>query len=79
MPQTTDALRNLMHKWFGFEADSEAWLFLASHGFTQNRWVISPPVPAHNISYTEWLCIRYLVEEWDWAFAGSQHSFDLGE
>jgi hypothetical protein len=73
MPQTTDALRALMEKWFGADyEDFGATKFLKSHGYTQVDGIIVRPTPAHNVSMDEWYCIRYLIEEWDFDFQKSE-------
>lgn len=75
MPSCSDALRDLMRKWFNRDGDCvDEWKviqFLMSHGFTETNGMIKPPVPAHNMSTIEWFCIRYLVEEWDYDFLGT--------
>lgn len=70
MPKATEELRELMERWFGDPIDINGPLrFLASHGFYERRnGVLTPPVPAHNVSHDEWLCIAFLVDEWDFAW-----------
>jgi hypothetical protein len=74
MPSTTQALRDLMVRWFPEDergsTDGMVLAFLESRGFKEKSGMLYPPVPAHNVSAIEWLCIRYLVEEWDYAFIG---------
>lgn len=69
MPQTTDELRALMGRWFGDEVDTKGpWRFLESHGFTEDRGIISPPTPSHNVSREELACLRFFAEEWDYDY-----------
>lgn len=67
MPQSSDEMRALMHKWFGNEIDEAGPIkFLVSHGYVlchDYHWEL--PVPAHRISREEWACIKFLIEEWD--------------
>lgn len=69
MPQTTDELRSLMREWFGDEvSDWGPMRFLMSHGFTEQAGMWKPPVPYHNVNREELACLRFLVEEWDYAY-----------
>lgn len=66
MPQTTDELRALMGRWFGDEIDDgKPTDFLIAHGYTCDKGMWYPPVPAHNPSREEFACLRFLHEEWD--------------
>jgi len=69
MPQALDEQRSLMEKWFGDPVDMFGPLtFLVSHGFTDDRGMIRPPVPSHALSKEEAECIDFLCDEWDFAW-----------
>jgi hypothetical protein len=59
-----------MERWFGDSVDLTGPLrFLRSHGFVERgNGLLAPPVSAHNVSHDEWLCIAFLVDEWDFAW-----------
>ena len=73
MPQATEELRELMERWFGDPISEIGPLeFLRSHGFIERpNGVLAPPVPSHNVSHDEWRCIAFMVQEWDFAWFGS--------
>lgn len=69
MPQTTDALRALMKRWFGDPVATHGpILFLESHGWTEEGGLFIPPVSHHNVSREELACLRFLAEEWDYSY-----------
>lgn len=73
MPQTSKDVQQIIDRWFPrkehlpYETqDNHCMAYLESHGWKLTRlfeW--EPPVPAHTVSYFEWICIKYLIEEWD--------------
>lgn len=70
MPSASDELRDIMQRWFGDEVDCRGPIkFLASHGFKELRGIIIPPVPSHTLSEEECICIKFLVDEWDFGYA----------
>lgn len=74
MPQATDELRGLMEKWFGDPIDDGPPMrFLFSRGYSEDRGLIRPPVPAHTVSCEEYACIAFMRDEWDYSFAGSAY------
>lgn len=68
MPQASDDLRDLMGLMFGDRiSDGPPTEFLVSRGYqVQPGWTWLPPSPDHIVSEKEWLCISFLVDEWDW-------------
>lgn len=76
MPQTSDCMRALMLKWFGNEIDGPV-LFLESHGYVlRSDWRWDKPCSSHSISYEEFQCIRFLIEEWDFGGVVSGPTFN---
>lgn len=69
MPQASDELQDLMKKWFDSIMDDQPRAFLLSHGFTEARGFIRPPVPSHSLSHEEYCCLLFLHDEWDYAYA----------
>lgn len=48
-----------------FESDTDAWEFLAEHGFKEDYFMIK--IPTHRkITEDEIDAINYLLNEWDW-------------
>jgi hypothetical protein len=72
MPTATDKLREQMTRWFGGIDCYEPLAFLRSHGFTEKGGHIRPPVPSHNVSRDEGICIDFLFQEWDFAYGGCE-------
>lgn len=71
MPQADDDTRALMKKWFGDEVDTEGPLnFLLSHGWTDYKGLLVPPVESHTPSIPELHCAWFLCDEWDFAYNG---------
>lgn len=77
MPQASQQLRSLMHRWFGNEVDDTGpTAFLLSHGYTEaetGKMVL--PVQAHSPSREEWACLEFLVDEWDWDYPDMEGSY----
>lgn len=81
MPQTSKKIQDLIDKWFpqetllDFECQDIACIrFLESRGWILNKdWTWTPPVSFHTQSYFEYICITYLIEEWD--FGGEKNWF----
>lgn len=67
MPQASDELQGLMKTWFGDYVDDQGPMrFLYSHGYELTKgWQWKLPVPHHSVSCYEWICIVFLVQEWD--------------
>lgn len=71
MPQCRTEIQNLIDKWFPnekYESQDFACVnFLESHGWILNKgsWDWKPPVPSHTQNFFEYICITYLIEEWD--------------
>ena len=68
MPQASDDLRDLMGLMFNGERISEGppVAFLESRGYKLTpTWYWELPKPDHYILEKEELCIRFLIEEWD--------------
>lgn len=70
MPQTSNEMRALMCKWFGDEIDEKGPIkFLQAHGYVLERdWTWTKPTPSHTVSKFEWLCMLFLIEEWDFGW-----------
>jgi hypothetical protein len=73
MPQASDELRKLVHWIIQPKADvvvtndQDVCEFLQERGYTLMagfEWKV--PKSADEITEMEWLCIRYLIEEWDY-------------
>lgn len=68
MPQASSELRDIMSKVFGGDGidDNIPMKFLASRGYTLTpTWQWRLPTPEHWVTDKEELCIRFLIEEWD--------------
>lgn len=83
MPSTSDGLRALIVRWFpnpespylANELMVEEFLGTKGYRFLPDgRWLL--PTPAHQMSFDERLCLRYLVEEWDYAPAPDNFILD---
>lgn len=75
MPSTSQAVHDLMKKWFPeiedlYGLDGAAFRFLEVRGWTDKAGLLIPPTPSHRCSIYELQCIRYLCEEWDYAWEG---------
>lgn len=69
MPTASDELRDLMSKWFGDSIDMVGpYNFLRRHGYTEEGGLFLKPTPAHTVSEFEWMCLCFLMEEWDFGF-----------
>lgn len=71
MPQASDELRGLMDKLFnnGGINDHEPTEFLKSRGYKlRSDWQWELPSTDHHITEQEELCLRFLVEEWDFGW-----------
>lgn len=69
MPQTSDEMRELMSLLFGGSGidDSAPVKFLLSRGYVlTHSWLWRLPNADHNITEKERLCLRFLIEEWDY-------------
>lgn len=79
MPSSSDQIRALMARWFPSADEShiadpvDVMDFLATHGFTETSGHIKLPTKSHTCSWDEMLCIRYLIEEWDYDVADSNY------
>lgn len=72
MPSASNESHELMLKWFNHPvSDHGPMCLLMSHGFTEVRGMIYPPVPSHTVNYIEVECLRFLIHEWDYAYAHS--------
>jgi len=70
MPQASDEDRNEMIRRFGDISDSGPTQYLQDNGWTlHDDWTWSHPNYSracyNAIPQTEWVCIIFLVEEWD--------------
>lgn len=55
-----------MTRWFGDIDQTGPLTFLQSHGYELTAdWFWKKPTPSHTIHDTEWQCLSFLVEEWD--------------
>lgn len=69
MPQSSDEMRELMRLLFGGSGVDSAppAAFLKSRGYRlSSNWLWTLPEPDHSITEKEALCLRFLVEEWDY-------------
>lgn len=55
---------------FEFNDDSDAWAVLSRAGFKCDRGHIRRPSPDCVVTAVESAAIRYLCEEWDYAYEG---------
>lgn len=87
MPNASDSLRAIIRGWFGNPTISDpedyywSWIddytsfaVLASMGFTHARGVIEPPVPSHTLTQDQFLLVKFLIDEWDYAYGPSLRS-----
>lgn len=68
MPESSDELRDLMGLLFNGEriGDGPPTQFLESRGYKlRGDWLWEMPSTDHCITEKEELCIRFLIEEWD--------------
>lgn len=67
MPQAEDELRELLQLMFGEAIDDTLPIeFLETRGYKLlQSWCWKKPTPNHFITMKEWLCLKYLVDEWD--------------
>lgn len=68
MPTSSDELRDLMGLLFDGEriSDTPPTKFLEARGYTlRGDWCWELPTPTHSITEKEMLCLRFLIEEWD--------------
>jgi hypothetical protein len=80
MPQTSDAVLAIIAAWFpdrfsrgptGTELFSPDYLchkVLLSKGWTEHAGMFSPPVPSYYGPREDYILLKYLVEEWDYAY-----------
>lgn len=73
MPQATDELRKLVRYIVQIKPDVEVVndfdvnCFLEERGYFLNSdWTWKLPSPTHIVSDMEELCLRYLIDEWDY-------------
>lgn len=52
---------------YSWEDDGAAWGFLASRGYTENRFLIRI-AKGREPTMKEWAALCYLANEWDWAW-----------
>jgi hypothetical protein len=78
MPQASEALRDLMEKWFGDRVDIAGPVaFLCSHGYLlREDWCWIKPTPSHTMSRDERSCIIFLQDEWDFGGIAIDGLFD---
>lgn len=70
MPQASDDLRDLMRLMFGEAvSDGPPTDYLTSKGYSLNPdWTWKLPKPDHYVLEKEELCLRFLVDEWDFGW-----------
>lgn len=66
MPQSSEALRDLMRCWFGDILDYGPMWLLESRGWTLNRGGLYSPPTSSYYNEIDWLCLQFLIEEWDY-------------
>jgi len=80
MPQASESLRHLIKLMFGDGIDSEKpikFLEDAGYSLTQDyHWIL--PTKEHYPSEEEELCLRFLVDEWDFGWIVEEKHFELG-
>jgi hypothetical protein len=75
MPQASDELRKIVH-WIVqckpdsvVPSDSDVTTFLLERGYQLNQdWTWKRPKPDHYVTEMEELCLRYMVDEWDYGW-----------
>ena len=75
MPQASDDLRKIV-AWIiqpkpdvDVVSDGDVCAFLQRRGYVLNNdWSWKLPTPEHFVSEMEELCLRYLVDEWDYGW-----------
>lgn len=67
MPSASRELQSQMLAWFGSIDSNGPEAFLESRGYVLTRgWEWRLPVPAHTLRDEEILCIKFLMQEWDY-------------
>lgn len=75
MPQASDELRKIVH-WIVqckpdgiVPSDGDVTAFLEQRGYTLTRaWDWKLPQPDHVVTEMEYLCLTYMVDEWDYGW-----------
>lgn len=68
MPQASDALRNLMTKWFGSYDDAGPFKLLQSKGWTCHAGMWFPPTSSYYGPREDYILLKFLNNEWDYDF-----------
>lgn len=71
MPSTDNATFTTIVGWFGDPDPGPVEDLLTAKGYTITRqWMIVRPTPSHTMNEVEETLVRFLVQEWDYGFAG---------
>lgn len=69
MPQASEPHRAIMQRWFGTMDCGSVLEFLASRGYSETRGgIVMPPTKWHRPNSEEYVCLHFLVNEWDYDF-----------
>lgn len=68
MPQASDGLHDLMHRWFGSPDPNGPHSFLLARGWTDQSGYLIKPTIAYQPSPYEAACLLFLRDEWDYDF-----------
>lgn len=75
MPQTSNAVQRTIDGWFPQTGDKselpQDWMchkLLLAKGWTERNGMFSPPTSSYYGPREDYLLLKYLVEEWDYAY-----------
>jgi hypothetical protein len=76
MPQTSSEVQAVIDKWFPFDdatqpkhsQDFAVMRVLRSKGWTEKAGMWYPPTPSYYGPREDYILLKYLVEEWDYAY-----------
>lgn len=76
MPQTSKDVQEIIDAWFPFDPndfnsrgqDFRVRALLLAKGWTERVGMFSPPTPSYYGPREDYVLLKYLVEEWDYAY-----------
>jgi hypothetical protein len=73
--QTSKDVQDIIDTWFPYQGGDADWFgldnlcrsVLLSKGWTEHAGMFSPPTPSYYGPREDYVLLKYLVEEWDYA------------